>query len=81
MSHYEVDHKHVMCGSHGLSLITLQVISHIAILVQFKVAKLELISKSRHPLFHLVTFLCWSHILTLAYISKVKFSQAPSPWG
>ena len=54
---------------------------HIAILVQFKVATLELISKSRHPLFYLVTFLCWSHILTSAYISKVKFSQAPSPWG
>ena len=29
---------------------------HIVILVQFKVAKLELISESRHPLFHLVPF-------------------------
>ena len=28
---------------------------HIAILVQFKVVKLELISKSRHPIFQLVT--------------------------
>ena len=35
----------VMCG-----------VVHIAILVQFKVGKLELISKSRHPLFQLVIF-------------------------
>ena len=28
----------------------------------------------------MVTFLCWSHILTSAYISKdLKFSLAPSP--
>ena len=53
---------------------------YIAILVQLKVVKLELISKSRHPLFQLVTFLGWSHILTSAYISKdFNFSQAPSP--
>ena len=30
---------------------------HITILVQFKVVMLELISKSRHPLFQLVIFL------------------------
>ena len=37
-------------------------------------------SKSRHPLFQLVTFLFFSHILTSAYISKdLKFSQAPPP--
>ena len=64
----------------NLFIETLLSIQHIAILVQFKVVKLELISKSRHPLFQLVTFLCWSHILTSAYISKYKkFSQTPSP--
>ena len=56
---------------------------HILILDQSKVVKLELISKSRHPLFQLVIFVCWSHILTSAYIisKDLKFSQLPSPWG
>ena len=60
--------------------LTITQTDHIVILVQFRVVKLELISKSRHLLFQLVTYLCWSHILTSAYISKdLKFSQAPSP--